>query len=105
MGVDFVATILGVCASLIIWHWEVVHFYLREGPIKGTQEKMRWREMMMIRQSGFPLSWATCVEYVALLEAAKSWAMLSFCTFSHTSRFYTIIVYHGLAVRLQAAKN
>jgi len=60
---------------------------------------------MMVRRFGFPLSWATCVESAALLQAAKSRTMLVFYTCSHTRRFFTIIVYHGLAVRLQAVKN
>ena len=61
--------------------------------------------MMMVRQSDLPLTWATCVESASLLKVAKSRTMLNFCTCSHTRRFFTVIVYHGLAVRLQALKN
>lgn len=60
---------------------------------------------MVVRRSGFPLSWATCVKSAALLQAAKSRTMLGFYTCCHTRRFFTTIVYHGLAVRLQAVKN
>ena len=42
---------------------------------------------MVVRRSGFPLSWATCVESAALLQAAKSRTMLGFHTCSHTRRF------------------
>ena len=88
-----------VCAGHIIWYWEVVRLRLREGTTKRTREKTTRIMMMTVRKSGFPLSWATCVESMTLLEAAKSRAMLDFCTCSCTRRVFIIIVYHGLAVR------
>jgi len=50
----------------------------------------------MVRRSGFPLSWATCVESTALLQAVKSQKMLDFFTCSHTRRFLPSLYIMGL---------